>query len=72
MKQVTSEIVHKALEKLKPVWGLDIIMPDIEIEIPRNESLGDITTTVAMSLTRTLKKPPGKIAEELLQEINQL
>ncbi|MHA2220307.1 MAG: arginine--tRNA ligase, partial [Candidatus Hodarchaeales archaeon] len=68
MKEATVEIIQKALESMKEPWGLEEI-PLIEIEIPKKESQGDLATTVAMGLTKTLKKPPRKIAEELLPKI---
>ncbi len=71
MKNITVQIIRNALERLKTQWALDS-MPDIEVEIPRKESLGDIATTIAMSLTKTLKKPPRKIADDLLAKINEL
>ncbi len=71
MKQTITAIIESALKKLGPAWGLDC-MPKIEIEIPRNELHGDVAATVAMELTRVLKKPPRQIAEELLNEINTL
>ena len=68
MKQVVAEIIKTAIETLNNQWGLEKI-PEIEVEIPKNESLGDAAVTVAMSLTRMLKKPPRKIAEEIIAEI---
>jgi arginyl-tRNA synthetase len=59
------KIVQNALESLKEHWGLNTF-PEIEVEIPRNESLGDVATTVAMGLTKTLRKPPRKIAEDIV------
>lgn len=38
----------------------------IEVETPSNESFGDMATPVAMSLSKILRKPPRKIAEELV------
>ena len=38
----------------------------VEVEIPKDESFGDIATPVAMGLAKTLKKPPRKIAEEIV------
>ena len=70
MKNEIIEIIRKALESLKKEWGIDVI-PDIEVEIPKNEAMGDFATTVAMRLTKTLKKSPGKIAEEIVSEINK-
>jgi arginyl-tRNA synthetase len=71
MKQEVVEIIKKALENLQERWGLEGL-PDIDIEIPKNESMGDFATTVAMGLTKILKKPPKKIAEEIFAELNCL
>ncbi|MBI5099873.1 MAG: arginine--tRNA ligase [Nitrospirae bacterium] len=68
MKQEVVDIIQKALENLKVPWGLDSI-PEIDIEIPRNEAMGDIATTIAMGLTKILKKSPRKIAEEIVDAI---
>ncbi len=68
MKQEVVETIRKTLELLNRQWGLDSI-PDIDIEIPKNEAMGDIATTVAMGLTKILKKPPRKIAEEIVDAI---
>ncbi len=70
MKQETVEIIRNVLEGLKNRWGLDSI-PDIEIEIPRNGNMGDLATTVAMKLTKTLRKPPRDIAGEIIEKINE-
>ncbi|RJR21315.1 MAG: arginine--tRNA ligase [Nitrospiraceae bacterium] len=67
MKQDIIDRVQKALESLNAGWG--VTLPDIEVEIPRDESVGDIAITVAMRLARLLKKPPRKIAEEIVAEI---
>ncbi len=71
MKQEVINAIRNALERLKAHWGLESI-PDIEVEIPKNETLGHIATTVAMSLTRTLKKPPREIAEEIVDAIKAI
>jgi len=68
MKQEIIKVVQAAIENLKTEWGLEAI-PAIEVEIPRSELLGDIATPVAMTLTRVLRKPPRKIAEEILPKI---
>lgn len=46
-------------------------LPLIEIEIPKEESFGDLSTPVAMGLAKQLKKPPRKIAEELAGAIRE-
>jgi len=44
-------------------------LPPVEIEIPRNEQFGDLSTTVALTLAGPFKKPPRKIAEEIVGSI---
>jgi arginyl-tRNA synthetase len=68
MKEEIIKVVRSAIEGVKERWGLKEI-PEIEVEVPRNEALGDAATTVAMLLTKELKRPPRKIAEELLPRI---
>ena len=41
----------------------------IEVEVPKEESMGDLATPLAMSLAKALKKPPRKIAEEIIGNI---
>jgi arginyl-tRNA synthetase len=68
MKQSAVHVIQKAIENLNKHWGLSKI-PVIDIEIPKMESQGDLASTIAMSLTKALKKPPITIAEELLPRI---
>jgi arginyl-tRNA synthetase len=70
MKYETVEIIRNALESLKVQWNTDSL-PDIEVEIPKNDSMGDFATTIAMRLTNILKKPPRKVAEEIVEKINE-
>ncbi len=44
-------------------------LPDIDIETPRGESFGDLSTPLAMGLARALRKAPRKIAEEIADAI---
>lgn len=41
----------------------------VEIEIPKEEGLGDLSTPIAMGLARILKKPPIKIAKDIISSI---
>jgi len=68
MKQEVIKVLGNALESFKEQRGLKAL-PDIEVEVPKSEALGDVATTIAMSLTKILKKPPREIAEELLPKI---
>ncbi|MBI4687968.1 MAG: arginine--tRNA ligase [Nitrospirae bacterium] len=62
--------MRAALKSLAGQWNLG---PDVnvDIEIPKSEAHGDLATTIAMNLARPLKKPPRKIAEELVSEIKK-
>lgn len=42
---------------------------EIEITVPREESFGDLSTTVALALAKALKRRPRAIAEDLLERI---
>ncbi len=61
----------KVIEDSLKALGLETI-PSIEAEVPPNDSMGDLATPVAMSLSKKLKKPPRKIAEELINSIKDL
>lgn len=64
MKALVGKAVSESLCALQKEWNLET-MPDAEIEVPRDESMGDYATTVAMRLAKPLRKPPRAIAEEI-------
>jgi arginyl-tRNA synthetase len=64
MKKELVRIIEDSLKTL----GIETI-PVIEIEVPPDESFGDIATPVAMSLSEILKKPSRKVAEEIVGSI---
>lgn len=41
----------------------------IEIEVPREEKFGDLSSPVAMGLARTMKKPPRQIAGDIIDNL---
>ncbi len=67
MKKELVKVIEDSLKTL----GLETI-PSIEAEVPPNDSIGDLATPIAMSLSKKLKKPPRKIAEELVNSIKDL
>jgi len=71
MKEDVLNCISDALIALNIMDVLEGIH-EIEIEIPRNETFGDMTTTVAMALAKRLKKNPFRIAEDIVSEINKL
>jgi len=64
MKKDLAAIIEESLKKM----GIDA-MPPLDVEVPPGEDFGDLSTPVAMSLSKLLKKPPKKIAEEITSHI---
>lgn len=46
-------------------------IPDVILELPKEKSHGDYATNMAMQLARVAKKPPRKIAEELVESFDK-
>jgi|WetSurMetagenome_2_1015567.scaffolds.fasta_scaffold00115_32 arginyl-tRNA synthetase len=66
MERTLREILADAGAKLLPTETLTV-----DIEIPKEEGFGDLSTPVAMGLARSLKKAPRKIAEEFVALIDR-
>jgi len=66
MKKDTVNAINAALEKL----GISPL-PTVDVEVPKVETHGDIATTVAMGLAKSLKKAPRKIAEDIVSTIGK-
>ncbi len=60
MKQTLEKLLKEAVERIGVKEP-----PHIEIEVPKEESMGDLSTPVAMALAHTLKRPPRDIAEDI-------
>ncbi len=59
--------IREVLEKAVKTLGMENV--DIELDIPREEKFGDLATPVAMGLSKVLRRPPRKIAEEIVNAI---
>ncbi len=66
MEKILREILKKAVNAQQSAVGF------IEIETPREESFGDLSTPMAMGLAKTLKRPPRKIAEDIVNSMQSL
>lgn len=62
MNDYLKNLITEALSRLFP----DVEAPDITLEKPRIVEHGDVSTNVAMLLSKPLRKPPRAIAEELV------
>jgi arginyl-tRNA synthetase len=63
-------LIKQITDSLKK-QGINVSQP-IEIEVPTQESFGDLATPVAMSLAQQLKKPPRKIAEGIVSAFQDM
>jgi len=61
MKKDFVSLLETALRKIGTVS-----IPGIDVEVPPDEKLGDLSTPIAMSLSKILRKAPKKIAEEIV------
>ncbi len=67
MERLLREILKKAGYSISDS-GFGVI----DIEIPKEESFGDLSTPVAMSLAKSLKQAPRKIAGDIVEAINKI
>ena len=71
MKETVKNQIVNALTQAKENGDLNLSeMPDIVIEEPKDEKLGDFATTLAMQLARSEKKNPKLIAETICGFLN--
>ncbi|HLD82612.1 MAG TPA: hypothetical protein VI976_01525, partial [Candidatus Omnitrophota bacterium] len=57
------------INSLKPL-GLDKAPPcDIILDLPEDSRFGDLSTNIALRLSKSLKRPPIEIALDLAKEI---
>jgi arginyl-tRNA synthetase len=70
MKQTLTEILLQALTRAKEKGELKLeTQPAITLDTPREKSHGDLATTLAMTLAKPESKPPRKIAEIIIRNI---
>ncbi len=70
MKQTLTEILLQALSRAKKKGELKLeTQPNITLETPKDKNHGDLATTLALAMAKAESKPPRKIAEILLANI---
>jgi arginyl-tRNA synthetase len=70
MKQTLTEILLQALERAKNKGELKLeSKPAITLDTPRDKTHGDLATTLALTLAKSEAKPPRKIAEIIVGNI---
>jgi arginyl-tRNA synthetase len=70
LKDKVFRIIHNALLKAKEKGELSLPdIPQIVLEVPKEEGHGDFATTIALSLAKSERKPPRQIAERIKDAI---
>ena len=66
MKTAIKQIIHDALDKAQQAGELELSsFPEIIVEKPKDEKMGDFSTNIAMTLARSERKSPKVIAESV-------
>jgi arginyl-tRNA synthetase len=72
MKKAIKEIIESALNKAKDAGELELAeAPDIVIEKPKDEKMGDFASNIAMTLARSEHKNPKEIAQVIERHIEK-
>ncbi len=70
MNQIEINLKQALIDAAKKAFEVELVLNDVVIEIPKDKSHGDYSTNLAMQLTRTLKRNPRMIADELLNALD--
>jgi arginyl-tRNA synthetase len=70
MKHTLTQILLQALTRAKDKGELKLeTLPSVTLDTPREKSHGDLATTLAMTLAKPESRPPRKIAEIIVANI---
>ena len=65
---MSEETIRQAVQGA--LSGMGVEVADVRLEQPKDPSHGDLATTIALTLAKTLKRPPRAIAEEIASRID--
>ena len=72
MKKAIKEIIECALDKAKHAGDLELAdAPDIVVEKPKDEKMGDFACNIAMTLARSERKNPKVIAQIIERHVEK-
>ena len=70
MKTVIKQIIHDALEKAQQAGELELSsFPEIVVEKPKDEKMGDFSTNIGMTIAKSERKNPKTIAESVARHL---
>ena len=72
IKQIIKNIIQESYKKaaVKNKWPISFI-PDVSLEIPKDEQYGDYSTTLAFSISKSIKNTPSEIAAILINQMRK-
>lgn len=70
MNKIETTLKEEIQIVLKNQFNLDVTLDEIVIEIPKEKSMGDYSSTVAMRLAKKIGKNPREIATILVKNLN--
>jgi len=71
IEKVIIDVIGKAVKNIFPDCSKDILS-NLYLEVPKEERFGDLSTNVAMRITKEIRKSPVDIARSLVDEIEKL
>ncbi len=72
MSDFEVKILNAVREAVKEAWDVEPEESLLVVETPRDPSLGDYATSVAMKMARTLRKNPMDIAAPIAEKLREL
>jgi len=71
IENTVTTLLEASLDKLKTYFSFEGA-PEIEIDVPRESSFGDLTSNIAMKLGRQTRRPAREIAHIMADHMNTL
>lgn len=71
MNNLENTLKEAILKACKELYGIDVNLDDINIEIPKDSSNGDYSSNFAMKSAKLLHKAPKMIADELVAKLSE-
>ena len=65
MKDTVAELLGEALKSIISQRGMDLALPEIQVERTRDPSHGDLASNLALAMAKRLAMNPRQLAEEL-------
>ena len=72
MSDFETKVFNAVRDAVKAVYDIDVDDSVLVVETPKDPKLGDYATSVAMKLSRTLRKNPMEIGEPLVKKLEEI